>query len=219
MMLTLEVKPRDEKEGTDALRTRGTIPAVFYGRTEKSTPIAIDRGALESTWRAAGETTIITLKGAGEDKDTLIKDIQMHPVTGNILHVDFYVLEKGKKVHISVPLEFVGEAPAEKAGHIISKALHELEIEVTPAELPHTLEVDLSKLADVGDHITAGDVKLPPSAELKIEPEEVVVSVMAFVEEKEEAPAPEATPEGEAAAPTEGGEAAPAPTEGEEKSE
>jgi len=68
------------------------------------------------------------------------------------------------------------------------KALHEIEIEVAPAELPHSLPVDISVLANVGDHITAGEVRLPPSATLITDAEEIVVSITEFKEEKEETP-------------------------------
>src|SRR3990167_5789885 len=133
MIVKLEVSPRDSKESAELLREKGSVPAVFYGPKEASTPVAINGRKLASIWKEAGETTIITLTGAGEDKDTLIRDVQTHPVTGALLHADFYVLEKGKKITINIPLEFEGIAPAEKAGHVISKALHEIEIEVTPA--------------------------------------------------------------------------------------
>lgn len=210
MIVTLEVEKRDSKESGAELRQKGVVPAVFYGPKEEATPIAINGRRLASVWKEAGETTIITLQGAGEDKDTLIKDVQVDPVTGSLVHVDFYVLEKGKKITINIPLEFVGEAPAEKAGHVISKALHEIEIEVEPKELPQHLEVDLTRLAGVGDHITAADIKLPASATLLTGPEEIVASVTEHIEEKEEAPAPAAEGEAaEGAAPTEG-EAAPA---------
>ena len=206
MAITLEVQPRDSKVDTDSVRGMGRVPAVFYGPKENATPISVDAGKLEMIWRDAGETTLITLKGAGDDKDTLIHDIQIHPVTGSILHADFYVIEKGKKVEIHVPLEFVGSAPAEKAGHIIVKALHEVEIEVAPAELPHNFQIDLSRLENVGDHILAGDIKLPASATLKTGAEEILVSVTEFKEEKIEEPAPVAT-EGVEGAPVEGAEA------------
>jgi large subunit ribosomal protein L25 len=116
------------------------------------------------------------------------------------------VLEKGKKIKINVPLEFVGVAPAEKLGHIIVKALHEIEIEVAPAELPHNLPVDLALLQGVGDHITAGQIQLPPSAVLITDADEIISSVTEFREEKLEAPAPVVlaevgTPEAAAEAP------------------
>ncbi len=221
MIVKLEVSPRDSKETSETLRTKGAVPAVFYGPKENATAIAINGRRLTQVWKEAGETTIITLTGNGEDRDTLIKDVQIHPVTGALLHADFYVLEKGKKITLNIPLEFTGEAPAEKAGHIISKALHEIEIEVAPTELPQHLDVDLSSLANVGDHISASQIRLPSSATLLTNPEEVVVSVTAFVEEKIEAPAPAegAVPaDGEAVAPA-GGEAAAAAPEGEAKAE
>lgn len=197
-MHTLAVQMRDAKESVESLRKKGMMPAVFYGHKEKATPIAINAREFERIFKAAGETTIITLKAEGGDKETLIHDVQAHPVTDKPLHADFYVLEKGKKITINIPLEFEGTAPAEKAGHIVVKALHEVEIEVAPAELPQNLPVDLAKLENVGDHILAKDIKLPPSATLLTNPEEIVVSITEFKEEKIEEPAPAA--EGEAAA-------------------
>ena len=226
-MLAIEVKPRVENESADTLRKNGAVPAVFYGPKEAATPISVDARKLSAVWREAGETTIVTLKGLGEDKDTLIHDAQFHPVTGQLLHADFYVLEKGKKIKIKVPLEFEGVAPAEKAGHIVVKALHEVEIEVAPAELPHHLVVDLLKLANVGDHITAAQIALPPSASLITHGEEIVASVTEFKEEPVEiTPAPETviTTEkvaegGEGVASAEGGPASPGKGEKKEKKE
>lgn len=202
-MLELTIQERGG-ESSEILRAKGVLPAVLYGPKEAATPIAIDQKAFERLFKEAGETTIIKLKGVGDEKDSLIHDVQRHPVTDTPLHADFYVIEKGKKVTLNIPLEFIGSAPAEKLGHIIVKALHEVEIEVAPAELPQHLEVDLSKLENVGDHITASQIPLPPSAELKINPEEIIVSITAFVEEKIETPAP-----AEGGTPAEGG-AAPA---------
>ena len=165
-MITLAIKTRDSNESPEVLRNNGQVPAIFYGPKEEATPITIDLLTFEKVWREAGETTIVNLTGIGEEKQTLIHDVQFHPVTDKPLHADFYVIEKGKKMTIKVPLEFQGVAPAEKAGHIVVKALHEVEIEVAPAELPHHLAVDLTSLNIVGDHITASQIKLPSSAAL-----------------------------------------------------
>ena len=196
--------PRRPEDSVDALRASGSVPAVFYGPKEAATPVAIEARRFEKVFKDAGETTIVKLVGLGDSKDTLIHDVQIHPVTGTILHADFYVIEKGKKVTINVPLEFVGVAPAEKAGHIVVKALHEIEIEVAPAELPHHLEVDLSALENVGDHVLASQVKLPPSAELITDGDEIVASITEFVEEKAEITPVDvsAIPASEVAAPT-----------------
>ncbi|MEK9154427.1 MAG: 50S ribosomal protein L25 [Patescibacteria group bacterium] len=212
-MLELEIKSRDPKESLEDLRMKDVMPAVLYGPKEDSTPIAISAKEFERIFKTAGETTIIKLKGVGDEKDALIHETQLHPVTGNLLHVDFYVLEKGKKVKIKVPLEFTGVAPAEKTGNIVVKAMYEIEIEVAPAELPHNLPVDISSLVNAGDHIVAKDVKLPQSAILLENPDEIVVSVKEFKEEKEEiTPAPETVIIGEEkkTEAADSGEAAPA---------
>jgi len=182
-MLELEIKPRGSASNDD-LRAGGSMPAVLYGPKEDATPIAVDQRTFERLFKTAGETTLVKLKGIGDDKDTLIHDVQFHPVTDKPLHADFLVLEKGKKVTLNIPIEFVGAAPAEKAGHIVTKVLHEIEIEVAAAEIPQHLEVDISKLENVGDHVTAKEIKLPVSAELKTDPDEILVSITAFVEEK-----------------------------------
>ena len=208
-MITLEVLKRDSSESPETLRKKGIVPAVFYGPKEDTTPIAIDSLKLERLWREAGETTIVRVTGVGEEKDTLIHDVQFHPVTGKLQHADFYVIEKGKKVTLKVPLEFTGQAPAEKAGHIIVKTLHEVEIEVTPQDLPHSLPVDLSSLENVGDHITVARIPLPGSASFVTSSEEIVVSVKEFKEEAPEiTPAPETIIEGAVEAKTEEGAAA-----------
>ncbi len=132
-MLTLTVQARTSDESTESLRAKGLVPAVFYGPKENATSVAIESQKLERVWKEAGETTIVKLEGSGDARDTLIHDVQVHPVTGKVLHADFYVIEKGKKVTIKVPIEFVGSAPAEKIRGIAVKTLHEVEIEVAPA--------------------------------------------------------------------------------------
>ena len=203
-MLAIQVKSRGREVTPEMVRDSGSIPAVFYGPKQEATSISIDGRLLERVWKDAGQTSVVSLEGVGESKEALIHDVQVHPVTGNILHADFYVLEKGKKITISVPLEFAGHAPAEKAGHILVKALHEIEIEVLPAELPHTLPVDLSSLENVGDRVVASDIKLPPSATLITNGEEIIASITAFKEDKAETPVAGAAPAGPAAAPVQG---------------
>lgn len=212
MILSLAVTKREKGTDAEHLRAVGSIPAVFYGPKEAPQPIAIDAKAFAKVFTEAGETTLVQLTGVGDTKETLIKDVQLDPMTGKPLHADFYVLEKGKKVTLNIPLEFVGNAPAEKAGHILVKALYEIEIEVAPHEIPHELNVDVSALANVGDHILVKDIKLPASAELITDGEEIIASVTEFVEEKVEEVAPAAT---EGAAPAEGA-AAPAEEKKEE---
>ncbi len=187
-MLTLAVEKRDIAAATlSSLRTAGLVPAVVYGAHQEVTPITIDAKAFAKVLNAAGEATIVSLSGLGAALPTLIHDIDRDPVTGRTRHVDFYAVTKGEKVHVAIPLAFVGKSAAVEAGANLVKVLHEIEVKADPMHLPHAIEVDLAALAEVDDQIHAKDLVLPHGVELAVEPEEVVALVQAVVEEKEEA--------------------------------
>ncbi len=185
-MLTIQFETRDTKAALPALRKAGKVPAVFYGPKEKSTTIILKASEFKKVWKEAGESSIITLKNGGEEHEALIKDVEVHPVTGIPLHADFYVIEKGKKLEVSVPLEFIGNSEAVKAGGTLVKVLHELEIEALPKDLPHDIQVDISALTGVDSQIFAKDLKLPAGVEMKIDPETVIAAIAVAKEEEEE---------------------------------
>lgn len=190
--MTLKVEQRDTKIRPEVVREEGKVPAVLYGRKEESTPISINAKQFETAWKKAGESTIISLEGVGDDKESLIQDVAKHPVSGEVLHADFYVIEKGKKLHVNVPLEFVGESPAIKGlGGTLVKVLHELEIEALPRDLIHEIKVDISSLVDFEGHISVKDLSLPEGVTALAEPEDVVASVAEPREEEEEEPVEE----------------------------
>lgn len=185
MKLTIQKRT----ETADAVRATGNIPAVFYGPKAESTSITVNGPEFIKVWRQAGESSVITLTGLGEDHDALIHDISKDPVRDTVTHVDFYVIEKGKKVQVAVPLEFVGESAAVKTlGGVLIKVIHELEIEAMPKDLPHAIEVDISSLVDFDSQIKVADIKLPAGVTAEIDADEVVALVSAPKEETEEAP-------------------------------
>ncbi len=191
MAITLKVEKRDARTSVDALREAGKFPAVFYGKKEESTPIVISYADFVKAWKEAGESTVITLSGPGIDVESLIQDVDLHPVTGRAIHADFYVFEKGKKIEVSVPLEFVGVAPAVKdLGGMLVKVLHELEIKALPKDLPHRIAVDISSLVDFKSVIHARDIALPTGVELAISGDDIVASVYEPKEEVEQVSAP-----------------------------
>lgn len=186
--MQLAVEKRDASKKPKSLRSKGSLPAVIYGRSEEATPIAVDMKSFQKVYREAGESSVITLTGLGEDKDALIHEVAVDPVTGAPLHADFYAIKKGQTVTVSVPLEFDGESPAVKSlGGILVKVMHELEIECQPKDLPHAIHVDISKLETLDSQIKVSDLSLPASAVLSIDPEEVVAMVSVAKEETEEA--------------------------------
>ncbi len=189
-MLSLTVEKRDSKAKPWTLRKNGMIPAIFYGPKEPSTSVSIPMVEFKKVWKKAGESSVIILKEGTNEHEALIHDIDVHPLTGEPRHADFYVIEKGKKVEVSVQLVFAGISPAVKdQGGILVKVRREIEIEAAPRDLPHELIVDITKLVELTDVIQAKDLALPKGVELKIAPEEVVASIAVAKEEVEEAPA------------------------------
>jgi len=184
-MLELNIKERGSKDSLNAIRATGSVPAVFYGPKEESTSISVDAAEFLSVWKTAGGSAIISLKGIGEDKEALIHDVSVHPVNGSVQHIDFYVIERGKKLNVTVPLEYIGEAPAEKENGIVVKILHEVDMEVKPSDIPAFIEVDLTKLVDLSSTITVGDLQIPESAELALELTEPVASISEAKDEPE----------------------------------
>lgn len=186
-MISIQAEVRDGSENNTELRKNGYIPAVFYGPKEDSTPIKLKEGDFLSVYEKAGESTIISLKEGENEHESLVHDVQFDPITGKPTHVDFYVIEKGKKVEVSVPLNFIGISPAEKnLGGVLVKVVHELPISALPKDLPSEIEVSLESLVDFETQIKAGDIKIPEGVELDVEPEEVIALVQEPKEEEEE---------------------------------
>lgn len=187
--MQLTVEKRDTAKKPSAMRREGVMPAVVYGRSEESTPIAVSRKEFEKVFRTAGSSTVITLKGLEGEKSALIHDVEFHAVSGEPLHADFYAIEKGQTVTVPVPLEFDGVSPAVKdLGGILVKVMHELEMEVEPQDLPQAIHVDISALAALDSKIFVSDLKLPKSAKINVPEDEVVAMVSVAQEEVEATP-------------------------------
>ena len=186
-MLSLTVLRRDKKESLDKIRKNGNIPAVFYGPKEVSTSVIISMSEFKKVWKKAGESSVILLKDKEHEHETLIYDIDVHPVTGVPRHVDFYVIEKGKKVKVHIPLVFNGVSSAVKdKGAILVKVIRELEIEASPKDLPHELVVDISPLIEFTSVILVKDIKLPQGVSLVTGSLDIVASISEAKEEEEE---------------------------------
>ncbi len=188
-MYTLNVEKRTPADSVEALNKKGFIPAVFYGPKEPSTSVAVSQVEFTKVWKKAGESSIISLKVGGEEHDVLIHDIDFHPLTDAVRHVDFYVIEKGKKLTVDVPVTFVNVSPAVKdLGGILVKVAHDLKIKAMPKDLPREIAVDIALLTDLTSVIKAGDIKLPSGVELATDADEIVASIAVAKEEVEEAP-------------------------------
>ncbi|MFM2374735.1 MAG: hypothetical protein RLZZ234_730 [Candidatus Parcubacteria bacterium] len=189
MTLTLNATLREARgKKNEALRSAGDMPAVVYGPKHEAQSIVINTRDFSKILKEAGESTIITLSGIGKDTDVLIHDVDVDPVTGEVRHADLYAIESGKAIHIRVPIEFVGESPAVKLGAVITKVLHDIEIEALPKNLPQHLTVDVSTLVNLHDMIHVKDLVLPEGVVVKEEGDEIVAVASEVKEEVDAAP-------------------------------
>jgi large subunit ribosomal protein L25 len=186
-MFTLKAKSRPLNVKLTDIRKTGDMPAVFYGKKEASTPIAISQKDFLKVWKQAGESSVVTLETPEGNHESLIHDIDLDPVSGAPRHADFYVFEKGHKVKVELPIEFSGISPAVKdLGGSLVKVLHALKIEAMPKDLPHNIIIDISSLTDFHSQILAKDISIPAGVTLLEHEDEVVALVAAPREEKEE---------------------------------
>lgn len=206
------------------LRKEGILPANIYGKKVKSLAIQIPFKDFEKIYKEAGETGIIEISVGNSKKPVLINNVQIHPVTDLPLHVDFFQIDLKEKVTTGVPVELIGESPAEKSGlGTVVQYINEIEVEALPTNLPEKFEIDLSRLAEVDKAVLVKDLAVDAKkVEIKSDPEQILVKVEPPRKE-EEAPLPVETEEEEGKA-EEGEESseedkAPEGADGEEKKE
>jgi large subunit ribosomal protein L25 len=194
------------------LRASGRVPAVLYGHGSKPTHLSVDARQFGQALRTdAGVNVLIQLEVGRARHMALAKEIQRHPVKGSLIHVDFIEVRRGEKVHVSVPVHLVGEAPGVREGGIADQDLYQVNVEAEVTAVPELVEADVSGLG-IGDVLRVADLKAPNGAVILDDPEAPVVSVVA--------PTVEAEPEAEEAEEAEGAEAAEAEeAEGEDRSE
>lgn len=189
------------------LRKEGLIPAHVYGHKIETGHIQVKESDFKKVFEKVGQTGIIDLSVDGAKKPVMVRGTQIHPVSDQLLHIDFYQVNLSEKVTVNVPLEIAGEAPAveKKLGLLLTPAT-EIEVEALPTDLPDAIEVDISNLAAVGDEIKVKDLKIDRSKiEVKTDEELVVVQIGELVTKEMEAA--EAEAEAEAAAASEAAEA------------
>lgn len=175
------------------LRRQGNIPANIFGSGVKSQSIQVKSVEFHKVFQEAGETSVIdlTLDGAGKTLPVMVHQIHQDPVSEIVLHVDFLQVDLTKKVTTHVPVEVVGESPAVKdQSGVLVVAVNEIEIEALPTDIPDQIQIDISKLAEFGDSVTASELSLSSKVSLVTDPETTIVTVQ---EPKEEELEPDET--------------------------
>jgi large subunit ribosomal protein L25 len=189
---TAELRPAE-------LRRTGIMPAVIYGKLVEPVKVAVNAHQFKKLISQAGESSLVNIQLAGgEPRVVLIKSYQFDPRTGDPTHADFYQVNLLEKIRTIVPLEFIGEAPAvAQFDALFITPKDEVEVECLPADLPHAIEVDISKMANVNDEIFVRDLVLPSGVVVLDNPEELLAVIN---EKREEEVAPVVASEAEAVA-------------------
>ena len=203
--ITIEAQPRTALgKKVRALRRTGATPIHVYGRDMDPVSLQADTRDLVHTITEVGFTTPLTVKVNGDAHFVIVREVQRHPVSELLLHVDFLAVSRTERREAAVPLHFEGEsAGAREEGAMISEDLHELILEALPTDMPAALTVDVSLLADADSVIHASEIELPAGVTLITEADALVARIV-FRRVAEEEPEVEA----EEGAEAEGAEAA-----------
>lgn len=174
----------------EKLRTSGLVPASVFGKHVKSAMLTVAQDDFAKTYQEAGESGLVELSVGSDTRPVLIHNVQIHPVTGLPLHVEFFQVDLKEKVHAKVPLEFTGESPAvvQKQGVLLT-VLDEVEVEALPTDLPEKIIVDVSGLTAVDAEVKVGELKLGNGVTLISDPALTTVKVGALVTKEAEAEA------------------------------
>jgi large subunit ribosomal protein L25 len=211
--VVLTAEPRTDRGSGAAgrLRRAGRLPAVVYGLGTESAAVTVATHDLDLIL-AHGVNTLITLRLDGDDLLALARQVQRHPVRGDLVHVDFVRVRRDVAISAEVAIHLEGEAEGTKSGGVVDQQLFSLHIEAKPQDIPAELTLDISAL-EIGDHLRVSDLTLPAGVTTEVDPEALVVTVaaprVAVAEEEEGEEAEGEVGEGEAAPAEAAAEAAP----------
>ncbi len=181
IVITVESREGLGKAESGRLRRSGRVPAILYGGGMDPVSISVEeRSVQEILKQESGENTIFLLKLAGTDQErqAMIKDLQVDPISRHFKHIDFIRVMKGHKLNVAIRVELSGDCIGVRHGGLVEFVSRELDVEVLPREMFDSFDVDISDL-DIGDHITVKDLKakLPSSAKFLEDEGRVVVLI------------------------------------------
>jgi large subunit ribosomal protein L25 len=200
IVVAAENRTETGKNVNRRLRTRGLIPGVLYGAKREAVPLAVSPKEITTILRSkTGENTLFDLEIGGNRRKVILKEFQINPIKGNLLHADFYEVALDKPIEVSVHIEVTGIPVGVKVeGGLLDHVTREVEVSCLPVDIPEKITIDVSDLG-MGKAVRVGDLKVPDKVTMLSDPDLVIVHVVAPRAEEEVAAAV-APVEGEAAA-------------------
>lgn len=190
--LSAEIRDGRGKGAARKLRADGRVPGVIYGKDEETLALSVDATEAEHLFQAISvENTIVHLELDGEDGpvQTLVREIQVHPIRPQLLHIDFYRIRAGVRVEVEIPVHLNGIPEGVKSsGGVLQQVIHELPVLVLPSKIPPSVEIDVTGL-ELGDAIHVSELDLGEDVEVLLDPERTIGSVVmpkALVVDEEE---------------------------------
>lgn len=176
------------KGSARSLRREGLVPAVVYGKSFEPCALSVDPKALKkSISTEAGLNALITLKGDGpfNGQVVILKDMQVDPVVGTVLHADFQVIDLTAKVSVMVPIHPVGKSAGEKEGGNLSVIRHEIEVVCLPSAIPAAIDIDVTEM-QIGDVFHVEDLQLGDGVEAPHDANFTILTVVGRMAEEAE---------------------------------
>ena len=192
LVIKAEIRKEVGKNAAGRLRRQGLVPAILYGGKGASQPLTLKKkDILEILKSQTGENTIFRVTIDSEEKDVMLKDIQINPVTDELTHVDLIEISMDKPVRVSVPVELVGEPVGVKVeGGVADFLLRELEVECLPREIPEAIKIDISNL-HIHQSFKVQNLDLPAGVKVYADPNAAMVVISSVAEEAAPAPTEE----------------------------
>jgi large subunit ribosomal protein L25 len=164
-------------KGLNKLRQQGLVPAVIHDHGKPSTHVMGEYQSIAKVYANAGKHHPVELTVGSKKNTAIIKDVHYDPVKHRVEHVVFQAIHQDEKVETEVPIVFVGEIPAEKAGLMVITHLSHVETEALPKDLPDELQLNTESLVEIGDKLTVADLVVPENVTVMSDPESLIVSV------------------------------------------
>lgn len=185
-MTELKFTKRDAETSAEFLRSQGLVPAVCYGAGFENTLVTVNDIDFRKVYRHSGTSGLITTSGDIDGEQCLVQDMQVHVVSGDLLHIDFKMVAKGETTEVTVPVTLIGESPAvaNKIG-LLNMSHDEIVIETIPSKIPESIEIDATKLKELGDSIKVSNLVLADGIKVLDDADTTIVSIMAIKEEVE----------------------------------
>ena len=178
----LSIKKRNVQGSSSSrrMRTEGVLPGIMYGSDDEPNPVEMSLHQVEQILKNHNSDTLlieVDLENEGSTR-VLMKEVQYHPVTSSILHVDLQRVVAGKPIQVDIAVELKGEPEGVKSGGLLDHITHTISIECLPKDMITSVEVDISNL-EIGNTLSVSDIKLPSQIKILSDENLLIVSVNA----------------------------------------